>query len=555
MSYSAVITATPGLISYYPMDEASGTTCIDSFGPNSGTYSGGFTLNVASLTALGKAVTFNGTTGIATIPDSASLHLTAPFTLEAWVKTTSAGANIHVFGKHSGSTPFSGYGLNMELGKAAIWVGDVVNGTVRGTVTVNDNAWHHVVVQLLADNTTCNIYVDGVFDHSGTKTPSLSNSAVAMVAGDPPTNGADWAGTVTDIAVYGAALSSGTIRAHYEAGVGILRVSAANAVALTPSGGGLTIGAKPASASSGVVASPASTGFVVANRSVAASSGLLVTPAPTGVGVGLRPVAASSGLAITPSPNGYAAIPRPVAASSGLAATSGAHSVGTRRVAATSIFRFYAPGNSYVTPIPLAASTGLALTTVAAVFDTGPRAVAALTAILAGASAGGVARGDRPAAARTLLTFTDLGAGTPHAWHVAAATAVLFADDAGDVAARAWARAARSGFATAAAPSFRANRVPAALAVLMLADLAQATRVVPVAASTGLGLGQGSASNSFIPAPAASSARLVGAASSAVMATPAAAGFRMTDLAIATLHFPWRLVPLTRPPGGGLPHS
>ena len=83
--------APSGLVAAYGFDEGSGSTVIDGSGnANNGTFT-----NATWTTSgkYGKALQFNGTSAMVTIPDSASLHLTAGMTLEAWVNPSTVNAN------------------------------------------------------------------------------------------------------------------------------------------------------------------------------------------------------------------------------------------------------------------------------------------------------------------------------------------------------------------------------------------------------------------------------------------------------------------------------
>lgn len=549
MSYSDVITATTGLISYYEMDETSGTTCIDSFGTNSGTYSGGFTLNQSSLSALGTAVAFNGSSGIASIPDSASLHLTAPFTLEAWVKTTSSGANTHVFGKHSGSSPFSGYGLNMEFGFAAIWVGDLANGTVRGSRAVNDGSWHHVAVQLLADNTTCKIYVDGVFDLSGTKTPSLSNSAIGMIAGDPPTGGADWGGTVTNIAVYGVALSSGTILAHYEAGIGIHRVSAANTFTLTASSTGSHISVFAVSASSGI--SVSQFGSSPAAYSVIASSSLSVSHA------GSIPVTYSLIASSSFSLSFGATAPRTyIASASTLISVRGfSRTIGPRIVSARSMFYMNTVCSGYVSPIPLSAITSILISQASVRLAVGDKPVSAATAMTVGVTGSPASRVYYVSAASE-VDFFGFGSETKYsAFRVSAANRVTFSQVADRSKYSALRVSAGSGIMMSSPALSKMDRVLAAASSFALSTANTRARDIYASAATGLGLTDGPVSNQFYYLTLTTSIICSASATALITGTLASSGILFTDRAFATLEFPWRRAALTRDPGGNIPHS
>ena len=77
-------TAAPnGLVAAYGFDEGSGTTVADASGNG---HTGTITAATWAATGkYGKALQFNGSSALVTVPDAASLHLSSAMTLEAWV--------------------------------------------------------------------------------------------------------------------------------------------------------------------------------------------------------------------------------------------------------------------------------------------------------------------------------------------------------------------------------------------------------------------------------------------------------------------------------------
>ncbi len=83
--------AVSGLVAAYGFDEGSGTTVTDASGNgNNGTVAN---TTWAATGKFGKALSFNGTNALVTMPDTASLHLTSGMTLEAWVNPSTVNAN------------------------------------------------------------------------------------------------------------------------------------------------------------------------------------------------------------------------------------------------------------------------------------------------------------------------------------------------------------------------------------------------------------------------------------------------------------------------------
>ena len=76
----------PGLVASYGFDEGAGTTTAD----QSGSGNNGTLANATWSTAgrYGKALSFNGTNAMVTVPDSNALDLTSGMTIEGWVRPT-----------------------------------------------------------------------------------------------------------------------------------------------------------------------------------------------------------------------------------------------------------------------------------------------------------------------------------------------------------------------------------------------------------------------------------------------------------------------------------
>ena len=90
-SAPASMSATTGLVAAYGFDEGSGTTVADASGNgNNGTVTNA---TWAASGKFGKALQFNGTNALVSIPNAASLQLSTGMTLEAWVNPSTVNAN------------------------------------------------------------------------------------------------------------------------------------------------------------------------------------------------------------------------------------------------------------------------------------------------------------------------------------------------------------------------------------------------------------------------------------------------------------------------------
>jgi hypothetical protein len=94
-AYSKSVSRTPGLVSYWRLDDA-GTRAVDAHGSNNGIYGLGVARGAPGLISgdPDQAAEFNGKEGAIVVRPSASLALRHAFTLEAWVTTQTIGNHL-----------------------------------------------------------------------------------------------------------------------------------------------------------------------------------------------------------------------------------------------------------------------------------------------------------------------------------------------------------------------------------------------------------------------------------------------------------------------------
>jgi hypothetical protein len=213
-TYSNVITGTGGLVSYWRLGESSGTAACDSWGSNAGGYGGGFTLGRVGAIAgeSNTAAAFDGSTGTVSVPHSASLDVGDTFTVEAWVKRNSFGApDYQAVASQGANAWLLAFNAANRLVLRQAKVGDLVSSTT----TVTDTSWHHVAVT--KSGSTVHLYIDGS-DVTGSVTQrTMANNTLPLSIGQS-SGTSYWNGTLDEVALYNAALSSSQVKAHHDAG-------------------------------------------------------------------------------------------------------------------------------------------------------------------------------------------------------------------------------------------------------------------------------------------------------------------------------------------------
>lgn len=232
-TYAGTVLA-DGPLLYWRLDEASGTAVADLSGQgNPGVASGSYTRGATGALASepgNAAITLTAGQVVETNPTSG---LAARFTVEAWVRTTSANGGL-VVGLNSGSGPAASDDRVLYVGtdgKARFGVGGGPARSVAvSTAVVTDGKWHHLVGTVDGNgagvgNDTATLYVDGGVQGTASKASAALSSGswrigTSALTGWPsaPPSGA-LTGSIDEVAVFNTPLSSTRVKAHYDAGV------------------------------------------------------------------------------------------------------------------------------------------------------------------------------------------------------------------------------------------------------------------------------------------------------------------------------------------------
>lgn len=179
------LTASPalgsaGLVGEWPLNEGSGVHVADVSGfGNNGVLSGGVTWTASGS---GYALSFDGVTGRARVPDSPSLSPTSAVTVSAWVKHAgSPGDYRYVVAKGATGCIAASYGLYTgPNGGLQFYVSEHRGTTFARSgddgLGVWDGRWHLIVGTF--DGTTIRLFVDGAEVGSGVTYPGALDYAL-----------------------------------------------------------------------------------------------------------------------------------------------------------------------------------------------------------------------------------------------------------------------------------------------------------------------------------------------------------------------------------------
>ena len=195
---------TAGLVAAYNFNEGAGSTFADASGNNNaGTLTGA----TWAAGKTGTALSFNGTSAYATVPDAGLLDLTNAMTLEAWVYpiTLGAGWRTIVLKEQPGQLTYAMYAntdANAPSGDISTSAGDAA---VAGAAQLPLNTWTHLAATY--DSANLRIYVNGTLIGSRAATGAILTSANPLRIGGNLIWGEYFNGRVDDLRIYSRSLS------------------------------------------------------------------------------------------------------------------------------------------------------------------------------------------------------------------------------------------------------------------------------------------------------------------------------------------------------------
>jgi hypothetical protein len=219
-TYGATVIA-DGAVSFWRFDEASGTTAVDKMGVQNATHNANVSVGqtgiVPALSGLG--VVYDGTAAATTAADNNAHDFNANLSVEAWVKPSISFA-AGVFRTIAAKVDASGSVFQLQYNGLKLEFRLDVGGTTYRVQTTADsplvsgNVYHVVGVR---NGTSGELYINGVLAGSLTiGSGGIVTTTAPVLIGAQGTE--RFAGTIDELALYGVALTSTQIAAHYAAG-------------------------------------------------------------------------------------------------------------------------------------------------------------------------------------------------------------------------------------------------------------------------------------------------------------------------------------------------
>jgi hypothetical protein len=200
-----------GLLSYWTLDELSGSNAADAVGGRAGTWQGTLGSQWGTGIIAGGGV-FNGTDNSVLLPVSTQLQFAAGAgrTFAGWAFLTANGAFPMVIGSAATSSElrFNGGTRIPQWNQTA--------SQVTAPAAVALSTWHHLVGT--SDATGSALYVDGVMAASSATPHGASPVQLAVGARSTFANGLT--GRIDEVGLWSRALTAGEVATLYNAGAG-----------------------------------------------------------------------------------------------------------------------------------------------------------------------------------------------------------------------------------------------------------------------------------------------------------------------------------------------
>jgi subtilisin family serine protease len=204
----------PSLVSYWKLDENSGTTAFDSTpNKNDGTINGATWTSGKSWSAL----QFDGINDYVRVKDSNSLDMTNAITISAWIYPTSWSSTYPRIVSKEASASAAPYALELDnSSKRALFCLNACAGencVDSGSNSISLNNWYYVAGTW--NGTHSQIYVNGALKNSKSLSGTMTATTNDILIGNNPSNNRQFNGTIDEVKIYNYALNESEIKAGY----------------------------------------------------------------------------------------------------------------------------------------------------------------------------------------------------------------------------------------------------------------------------------------------------------------------------------------------------
>jgi hypothetical protein len=204
-----IVVDNDGLVSAFGFEETSGATVTDAIRDHDGTISGATRTTSGRF---GRALVFDGSNDLVTIPHDADFNLASGMTIEAWVRPAVLGTTWRtvLMKERSGSLSWGLFaGSNVQRPAARLFAGSDLSTT--GTSALPLNTWSHLTMSW--GSSVLRLYVNGTQVSSRSVSGALATSTLPLRIGGNTLRSEWFNGRIDEVRVYRRALSASEIAA------------------------------------------------------------------------------------------------------------------------------------------------------------------------------------------------------------------------------------------------------------------------------------------------------------------------------------------------------
>jgi len=203
-----------GLVSYYKLNETSGTSVVDSFSENNLTNIGGVSINQS-----GKIGTSYGVTAANKyLKGNYSGSINTTFSINTWIyrtgNPTMDNATLVEVGNYESN---SGFGIWMNLSNQLSWCINQNYNHYSSLLTIPLNTW--TMVTMTYDGSSVKMYLNAVLKTTSAQTTNPNPSTFIQFFNEYP--GRNALCSIDETGIYNIGLTQGKIDALYNSGTGI----------------------------------------------------------------------------------------------------------------------------------------------------------------------------------------------------------------------------------------------------------------------------------------------------------------------------------------------
>lgn len=208
--------STTGLVSYWNMDETTGTTVNDVKGTNNGTATGTKVLDGV----YGKAREFSGSGNYITVPNNGDLQFSDVLTIEGWVNPNVAD-NDGILYKGSLNNAQGEYQVTM-LNNVLYCRLNNDSASINSTYALSNNTWTYFVCTYdkNAGSNQLKMYLNGVLNTQASYSASLTTNPLNhLYIGVYLNSTYAFSGSIDELRVYNTAISATDVKSNYLEGL------------------------------------------------------------------------------------------------------------------------------------------------------------------------------------------------------------------------------------------------------------------------------------------------------------------------------------------------